>query len=331
MLAPPDHFAVRPFSSAMVPRAQGFAAWSRLLNKWLISAEGKALSEDPFSISVRLRALPDIRYGWGSIGASHYERPRSVTSRENDDIVVLVNLGGSIIGNRGDQETALRPGEAYIMSCSERGSFTQPAGGNVLCLRVRHGALQPLTRGLNDKFGTVVPGDIESLKLLSVYLRTIGDTEPLTDDGVRHLTTRHVHELLALSLGAVKDFADIAQDGSLRAARLKAAKAIVQRHLTNPELRPEMIAGRLQLSLRSLQRLFESEGTTFSEFVTSERLAQAHAKLVDVRSATRNVAEIALGCGFSDISYFNRQFRARYRATPSEVRYHELLATGRGK
>jgi AraC-like DNA-binding protein len=63
----------------------------------------------------------------------------------------------------------------------------------------------------------------------------------------------------------------------------------------------------------------------------SERLAQAHAKLINIRTATQSIAEIALDCGFNDISYFNRRFRARYRATPSEVRHLEFIGTGSGK
>lgn len=32
------------------------------------------------------------------------------------------------------------------------------------------------------------------------------------------------------------------------------------------------------------------------------------------------IIDIALACGFADISYFNRAFRARYGVTPSDVR-----------
>jgi AraC-like DNA-binding protein len=50
------------------------------------------------------------------------------------------------------------------------------------------------------------------------------------------------------------------------------------------------------------------------------RLARAHAALGDRRSERRSVTDVALDCGFGNISYFNRQFRARYGATPSDIR-----------
>jgi AraC-like DNA-binding protein len=66
--------------------------------------------------------------------------------------------------------------------------------------------------------------------------------------------------------------------------------------------------------------LFEAEGTTFTAFVLEQRLARARAMLTSLRCANNKIAEIALECGFGDISYFNRTFRARYDMTPSDVR-----------
>jgi len=71
---------------------------------------------------------------------------------------------------------------------------------------------------------------------------------------------------------------------------------------------------------RYLQRLFESEGTTFSEYVTGQRLAQAYRMLSDPRFLDRTITRIAFDVGFGNLSYFNRLFRRRYGATPSDVR-----------
>jgi AraC-like DNA-binding protein len=42
--------------------------------------------------------------------------------------------------------------------------------------------------------------------------------------------------------------------------------------------------------------------------------------LTDRRFAGRTITEIAFEAGFNDLSYFNRTFRRRYSATPSDVR-----------
>lgn len=51
----------------------------------------------------------------------------------------------------------------------------------------------------------------------------------------------------------------------------------------------------------------------------TQRLARAHRMLGDPRHARRSITAIAYEAGFNDLSYFNRAFRRRYDATPSDV------------
>jgi len=80
------------------------------------------------------------------------------------------------------------------------------------------------------------------------------------------------------------------------------------------------IATRHRLPVRTVQRLFEADGTSFSEFLLRERLALAHRLLANPRSARLKISAIALDAGFGNLSYFNASFRRRYGALPSEVR-----------
>jgi AraC-like DNA-binding protein len=42
--------------------------------------------------------------------------------------------------------------------------------------------------------------------------------------------------------------------------------------------------------------------------------------LADRQHDKRKVSEIAYACGFNEVSYFNRCFRRRFGATPTEFR-----------
>ena len=48
---------------------------------------------------------------------------------------------------------------------------------------------------------------------------------------------------------------------------------------------------------------------------------------LDPRFADRSITSVSFDAGFGDVSYFNRSFRRRFGATPSEIRakskYHE--------
>jgi AraC-like DNA-binding protein len=80
------------------------------------------------------------------------------------------------------------------------------------------------------------------------------------------------------------------------------------------------VAARYRVTPRYVQLMFEGEGITFSEFVLNQRLARVHRTLCDSRHAGSTVSAIALEVGFGDVSYFNRCFRRRYGASPTDVR-----------
>jgi AraC-like DNA-binding protein len=110
------------------------------------------------------------------------------------------------------------------------------------------------------------------------------------------------------------------------AARLRAIKADIVESLARSNLSIGEIAARHGLTPRYVQMLFESEGTTFTEFLLDQRLACAHRMLTDFRFAERSITSVAFDAGFGDLSYFDRAFRRSYGATPSAVRADHATA-----
>jgi AraC-like DNA-binding protein len=73
-----------------------------------------------------------------------------------------------------------------------------------------------------------------------------------------------------------------------------------------------------RLSPYHFLRVFEGlTGTTPHQYLLRVRLRRAAARL---RKEETKVADIALGCGFGDISNFNRTFRAEFGVTPRVYR-----------
>lgn len=67
-----------------------------------------------------------------------------------------------------------------------------------------------------------------------------------------------------------------------------------------------------------LSSLFlRAHGITIKEYVNSLKFNYARRMLEE---SSYNVSEIAGSCGFSDVIYFSRQFRARFGYTPSQLR-----------
>jgi len=174
---------------------------------------------------------------------------------------------------------------------------------------------------VENSFAREVVGDALALNLLRHYTRTLFDS---SDDQLTphflHTAVSHVHDLVALALGATRDSAEEARGRGLRAARLQAIKADVAKRLSNPSLSAEGIARGHAVSSSYVRRLFEFEGTTFSEHLLNARLALVYRRLTDPNLRDRTILAIAMDAGFSDQSWFNRSFRRHFGATPSDVR-----------
>jgi AraC-like DNA-binding protein len=104
------------------------------------------------------------------------------------------------------------------------------------------------------------------------------------------------------------------------AARLAAALADIAAGFTRQGLTVESVARRQGVSPRNLQRLLEMSGTSFTARVNELRLQRALALLGARQGRRWRIADIAMEAGFSDVSHFNRLFRARFGETPSSVR-----------
>jgi AraC-like DNA-binding protein len=78
--------------------------------------------------------------------------------------------------------------------------------------------------------------------------------------------------------------------------------------------------GLARLSPRYIHMLFEGEGTTFSTFVREQRLLHARNMLRSPRYGGQAISSIAFAAGFGDLSHFNRSFRRRFGASPTELR-----------
>jgi AraC-like DNA-binding protein len=64
--------------------------------------------------------------------------------------------------------------------------------------------------------------------------------------------------------------------------------------------------------------------------VLGERLARVHQMLRSPLHLARGTSAIAYDAGFGDLSHFNRDFRRRYGATPSDVRAAAKREMGQG-
>jgi AraC-like DNA-binding protein len=105
---------------------------------------------------------------------------------------------------------------------------------------------------------------------------------------------------------------------TVRHVRLQAARDFVERHLHRSDLKPEVAARALHISVRQLHLLFRPTGMSFSRYVLARRLERARFMLE--AEPDRKVISIALECGIESSSVFYRGFHAHFGVNPTHHR-----------
>lgn len=289
------------------------------------------VSVDPLAgrsstIEFAVRRVPGLGLISGALhGVRHYHTRRRADDG-SDDYSVHFNLTGRSFVKGRKREIVLDDGAAVLLNYAEARVINRPKHVRYAIARVPRASLAPIVRDIDDAVMRPIPCGAGALGLLTSYVGALIDDPALATPETRRLFAAQLCDLIAVTIGATSEAAAIARDRGLRAARLRSIKSDIEDHLASFDLTPAAVAGRQQISESYLRKLFEREGTSFTQFLLRRRLALAHDMLKDARRANRSIASIAFAAGFGDLSYFNRTFRRCYGATPSEVREDNRLS-----
>jgi AraC-like DNA-binding protein len=100
--------------------------------------------------------------------------------------------------------------------------------------------------------------------------------------------------------------------------------AFIERNLGDPGLDVPAIAAAHHISVRQLQRLFESDGNTVSEWIRKRRIEHCRKDLANSELATVPVSVIGARWGLTNAAHFSRLFKAAHGRSPREYRLWAL-------
>jgi AraC family transcriptional activator of tynA and feaB len=97
---------------------------------------------------------------------------------------------------------------------------------------------------------------------------------------------------------------------------------VINKNISNPHLSPGIVAKELGISTRYIHKLLAHSETTFSAYLTAERLEHIKSELIAFSRHPVPVSLLAFQWGFNDLSTFNRAFKDRFGCTPSQFCAH---------
>jgi AraC-like DNA-binding protein len=314
-------FATVRFSTTDIPENMRVAKWREHYAHTVLRADIEPDDDTSFQAAFASLVLPGLQLVSRRFTAARMVRTREMIADGNDDLSLLVNQKGNVTVSARGREVALCENDAVLISSGETFVFDRRSSGESIAIRMPYSTLSAAVVDVDDAIMHHMPRNTIALTLLTSYANSLlSDDHAVATPALRRHVANHVHDLVALALGATSDAADVAKRRGMGAARLRAAKNYMTENISCRGISIDSVASHLGMTPRYLQRLFENDGTTFSAFLRERRLARAYRMLCDPRSVQRRVSAIAYDVGFGDLSYFNRCFRRLYGAAPGDIR-----------
>jgi AraC-like DNA-binding protein len=307
------------FSTDRLPERDRIAICREHYGHIMLRVDIEPADDASFQACLTSLALPGLQLVEASLSPAKISRSGAYLADGSDDAVLVINRAGSAIVHSCGREQSLSENEAILLIGNEPTSFHRTSMGQSVQVRVPR-AMLASTVNADQAVMRPIPRDRDALRLLLDYSGWLFKAGVTMDSQLLNLSVGHMHDLLALTIGATTDFAETARTRGLRAARLNTAKGFITEHSHRRNLSVGSVAAHLNVTPRYVQRMFEADGTTFSEFLLRRRLVRAHRLLCEPGSTHRAISSIAYDVGFGDLSYFNRRFLRLYGLTPRDVR-----------
>ncbi|MFZ3360935.1 MAG: AraC family transcriptional regulator [Xanthobacteraceae bacterium] len=311
------------FSTDDYPAQNRIEAYREIYGRTILRHDIEPIGDQPFHFEATLCSLP----GLGMASSSFTPCRRAPISRhaDSDDFILGIGLSGRCIISGRSREAAIGKGGVVLTNCADPPVVLIPMPSRSISLRVPGAVLRSRIADIDARVTRSIPGNVETLALLTGFVGAIQIDDVLAKPQLRELVVAHVHDLVSLFLGAEGEARQFAEENGARAARRAAILREIERRGGDPGLSAVTVAALLGITPRYVHLLLEETGKSFTHHVLERRLETAAALLRDPNLRHRKVADIATEAGFADLSYFNRAFRRHYGATPTDIRQRAYL------
>jgi AraC-like DNA-binding protein len=312
------------FSTQDLPVTERVPYWREVFARQICHIEIEPQPDCPLEADATMLAMPNLNAGrCNSASPACWKRTPEQVKDGSDDFALLMPIGGAMMRAQLGRDLEVNAGDAVGILHHEPASMRFKSLQHVVVM-VPVAVLASSASNVEEASTRLVPRGTEAVRLLTGYLLTLFSNPVISDPAVCKVFATHIYDLVAMAIGATREGQEVAFNRGMRAARLNAIKSDFDK---NPASTLSAIAARQRVTPRYVQMLFEENGTTFSAYSLDRRLRSARGMLSNPSFAGWTISAIAFEAGFGDLSHFNRSFRRRYGASPSDVRAESLRLT----
>jgi len=313
-----DRFA---FSTDVLPERDRFPLCCEEIIRLYAGLDLITRDRSQFRASIELQRAGAVNIGYNATTPVDCVRSPDLVRRDGDDGLCFILLeSGSAHQTQCDEDTKLSPGDAIVCDSGYAGELNILACSRFWNLKIPRKKIADSFPRFTRFAGAPLDKDPSARRLLFGYLSGAFKISLPADESASRLYESHIVDLIALAFGVAGDARELAERRGVRAVREAAIMREIETSAADATLDAEVVARRLGVTARYVHVLLEPSGRTFSEHLLDKRLEHAAKVLRSPRLWGLKIADIAFQAGFTDLSHFNRTFRRKYGATPTEMR-----------
>jgi AraC-like DNA-binding protein len=331
-----------------LPAARRESAWRDAVCDAFVRLECTPDRHAPMHGRLEAGTLGDLHVARVVSSPQRVERTRERAAQDDQPFILMsVQLRGRTIVRQGGSEADLTPGCIAFYDTARPYTLTLPSDFDQIVLHLPRQLIQAsVPRGLDHMARRLNASDPFAQTILALapqLLRMLGSAR----EAMAQRTAAAAMELIALALDSLDDSPDVGAPSSriadhrssvhgaakfhaattLHSAPGPAADALVWRtreligrQLDDTALSPTRLARQVHVSLRRLQEVFQSQGTTLSDCIWDARLEFARGLLASPAHSRESISTVAYRAGFSDVAHFSRRFKQQFGVSQREYR-----------
>ncbi len=304
------------FPVSAVPEGERFGYFQSVVDSVFcpMQVQRSGNADEQFRGTVEAASLGAVRLARVSASALAVRRRSAHVARLADaPYLVKFQMKGEALWSQRGRDVHLKPGDFVIASMAEpyvlqfRGAIDMPV------LALSPGAMRGLTPDPDQFLGQRMCGDDADCGLLSSFVAQVISRISRLREPMISKVEANILDLLGGVLSARAVVGAVSASQQLTQMRM-----YIDQHLHDRRLGPAMLARAFSVSTRYVHTLFESQPQSVGRYIRSLRVSASRRMLEEQRG--RSLTDIALDCGFYDLSHMTRCFRAEFGQAPRDYR-----------
>jgi AraC-like DNA-binding protein len=311
-----------PTCLATVEMTDSFKHWHEVTCRSYSLSKPQRDSTDVFRVQLSSRSFGSLALTEGrtvSMGATRLIRGAAEIRRDpRDHFVLYLVMGGEVAVAQDGGEVRAGAGDLFLYDQARPLILEFPRPRHTIMLTIPRQLMEARIPRAHIFTARRIAGDNALGGLTGTMVRQLTGFNEQTRTEIKNRVSAATLDMVATAL-ETEPVDDVPQHSTRHRLR-GLVESYLLSNLHDRGLSISTIASALNITPRTLNRVFASVETTPMRWLWQQRLAASRRALTEGR--INSVTDAALSFGFSDVSHFSRAFKAEFGKSPHTLKHH---------